>query len=158
MVSEDRFRRVMGHFATGVTVVATRDREGEPLGLTVNAFTSVSLEPPLVLVCLHVDADAHDPVLEAGHFGVSILTSDQEELAFRFAQAESDTRFRGVEYEDGPLGSPLLRGSLGWLECRVEEVFPGGDHSIVVGEVVACEPREGDPLAFFRGNLKGLGW
>lgn len=157
MVGEEAFRRVMGHFATGVTVVASRRGGREPVGLTVNAFTSVSLEPPLVLVCLHKEAQAHDPLLESGHFGVSFLGSNQEELALRFSRSQVEDRFAGVDVVEGPLGSPLISGALAWLECAVREVHPGGDHSIIVGEVVDCGVGMGDPLLFFRGRLMGLG-
>ena len=153
MVGQEKFRRVMGHFATGVTVVASRKADGEPVGLTVNAFTSVSLEPPLILVCLHRDADAHDHLLEAGHFGVSFLTADHGELALKFSMADPDDRFPEVEIEDGPLGSPLILGALGWMECSVRQVHSGGDHSIIVAEVVDCEAGDGDPLLFFGGSL-----
>ncbi len=157
MVSEEKFRWVMGHFATGVTVVASRAPDGDPVGLTVNAFTSVSLDPPLVLVCLHKNADGHDSILQAGHFGVSFLAEPQEDLALTFSQADPHDRFPGLQVKDGSLGSPLLEGALGWMECKIVDVHPGGDHSIVVGEVETCEARDGDPLIFFRGNLSGIG-
>ena len=157
MVSEEQFRWVMGHFATGVTVVSSRASDGEPVGLTVNAFTSVSLDPPLVLVCLHKNADGHDPILEAGHFGVSFLAEPQGEVALTFSQADPDDRFPGLQVKDGSLGSPLVEGALAWMECRVVDVHPGGDHSIVVGRVESCDAKDGDPLIFFRGNLSGLG-
>ena len=153
MVSEEQFRRVMGHFATGVTVVASRDEEGEPVGLTVNAFTSVSLDPPLVLICIHRDADARIPLIASGHFGISILKAEQTELALRFSRDDADIRFRDLPFLAGPLGSPLLPGALAWLQCRVESVYPGGDHFIVVGEVTDCDDVEGEALLFFRGTL-----
>jgi flavin reductase (DIM6/NTAB) family NADH-FMN oxidoreductase RutF len=155
MVGEEEFRRVMGHFATGVTVVASRDEDGRAVGLTVNAFTSVSLDPPLVLVCIHQDAEAYDPIRNAGHFGVSILGSGQHDHALTFSEEDTDMRFRHVETLAGRLGSPLVEGSLAWMECKVGDVFPGGDHSIFVGEVVACGADAGDPLLFFRGTLSG---
>lgn len=156
MIGQKKFRTVMGHFSTGVTVVASRKPDGEPVGLTVNAFTSVSLEPPTVLVSLHKDADGHDPILEAGHFGVSILTAEQHELAYRFSEGDPDSRFKALDVEEGSLGSPLIVGALAWLECRIVEVLPGGDHAIVLGEVLDCGGREGDPLLFFRGSLQGV--
>jgi flavin reductase (DIM6/NTAB) family NADH-FMN oxidoreductase RutF len=156
MIGQEKFRTVMGHFSTGVTVVASRKPNGDPVGLTVNAFTSVSLEPPTVLVSLHKDADGHDPILAAGRFGVSILSAEQSELAYRFSHDDPGDRFGGLDVEEGPLGSPLIKGALAWLECRVRDVFPGGDHDIIIGEVVDCGGREGDPLLFFRGSLKGM--
>jgi flavin reductase (DIM6/NTAB) family NADH-FMN oxidoreductase RutF len=155
MVGEEKFRIVMGHFATGITVVASRDAQGEPVGLTVNAFTSVSLDPPLVLVCIHKKAEGHDAVLAAGHFGVSILAEDQGDIAMVFSQEDPLSRFEGVETWDGPLGSPILQGALAWIDCHIEEVFPGGDHSILLGRVQGCEASDGDPVLFFRGALKG---
>ena len=156
MVSQEIFRSVMGHFATGVTVVASRASDGRPVGLTVNAFTSVSLDPPLVMVCIHKEADAHDPLLRAGHFGVSLLKAGQQELAVSFSEDDPEDRFRGLEVVDGPLGSPFLQGALAWIECEVTEVHSGGDHSIVLGKVEECEAREGDPLLFFRGDLADM--
>jgi flavin reductase (DIM6/NTAB) family NADH-FMN oxidoreductase RutF len=155
MVGEETFRRVMGHFATGVTIVASRSPEGEAVGLTVNAFTSVSLDPPLVLVCIHHEADAHDPLIEAGHFGLSFLKSDQGDLALRFSRDDPDQRFLDLDLMQGSLGSPILPDSLAWMECRVHGVFPGGDHSVILGEVVECDSNQGDPLIFFRGSLMG---
>lgn len=156
MVDEEKFRRVMGHFATGVTVVTSRDRDGVPVGLTVNALTSVSLDPLLLLVCLHREAGPHDPLLESGVFAVNILRRDQGDLAIRFASGDTRERFHGMDVQDAPLGSPLLPEVLGWVECTVHAVHPGGDHSIVVGRVSACEAGEGGPLLFFRGELEGL--
>jgi len=156
MIGQEEFRTVMGHFSTGVTVVASRKPNGDPVGLTVNAFTSVSLDPPTVLVSLHKDAAGHDPLLEAGHFGVSILSAGQHDLAYRFAEEDPEERFLGLDVEEGALGSPLMKGALAWLECRVQAVFPGGDHNIVLGEVVDCGGGKGDPLLFFRGSLQGI--
>jgi flavin reductase (DIM6/NTAB) family NADH-FMN oxidoreductase RutF len=156
MIGQEKFRTVMGHFSTGVTVVASRKPNGEPVGLTVNAFTSVSLAPPTIMVSLHKDADGHDPLLEAGHFGVSILSAEQHELAYRFSEGDPDRRFQELNVEAGVLGSPLIEGALAWIECRVAEVFQGGDHDIIIGEVVDCGAREGDPLLFFRGSLQGI--
>lgn len=156
MISELKFRDVMGHFATGVTVVTTRGLHGRPLGMTVNAFTSVSLDPLSVLVCIHKEAASHDPLLEAGIFAVNVLDREQGAVAARFAASDALERFRDFKVVDGPLGSPLLPDALAWLECRVEGVFPGGDHSIILGEVMACDARDGNPLLFFRGTL--MGW
>jgi flavin reductase (DIM6/NTAB) family NADH-FMN oxidoreductase RutF len=146
----------MGHFATGVTVVTSRGYEGAPIGVTVNAFCSLSLEPILVLVCLHGRASSHDPLLARGCFAVNILARGDVDLARRFAAGQERDRFRDVPWKAAANGSPLLEGCLGWLECRVWQVFPGGDHSVIVGEVVGCGASEGDPLLFFRGELGGL--
>jgi flavin reductase (DIM6/NTAB) family NADH-FMN oxidoreductase RutF len=153
MVGTEKFREIMGHFATGVTIVTARSRNGEAVGLTVNAFTSVSLEPLLVLVCVHREASTHDPLLEAGYFMVNVLDRTQEEMATRFSEPEVQDRFRGLETMDGPMGSPILLGSMAWLECRVKEVVPGGDHSIILGEVLEGEALGGEPLIFLRGRF-----
>jgi 3-hydroxy-9,10-secoandrosta-1,3,5(10)-triene-9,17-dione monooxygenase reductase component len=153
MIEELRFREVMGHFATGVTIVGARSPEGVPVGLTVNAFTSVSLNPPLVLVCIHRLAESHDPLIRSGYFAVSVLTREQDALAWRFSAGEAETRFVGLESWDCPMGSPRFPGALAWLECSVRDVHPAGDHSIIVGEVLSCDDGQGEPLLFFRGRL-----
>ena len=154
MVQQDKFRTVMGHFPTGVTVVTTRDSRGEPLGLTVSAFTSVSLEPELILICVHKDAGPHDALLERGSFAVNVLSAEQDEVAIRFATGPTRERFRGVESREGPLGNPIFP-CLAWLACEVREVWPGGDHSVILARVRACDAREGEPLLWFRGKLEG---
>ena len=153
MVTEEKFRHVMGHFATGVTILASRGPGGEPVGLTVNAFTSVSLDPPLILVCVHKEAEAHESILRSGHFGLSFLRRDQEQLALTFAMSDPEERFEGTGVEVSPAGSPIIPGAIAWLDCRVEGTYPGGDHSVIVGRVVACEAEGGDPLLFFKGSL-----
>jgi flavin reductase (DIM6/NTAB) family NADH-FMN oxidoreductase RutF len=153
MVGREKFRKIMGHFATGVTVVTARSRRGKAVGLTVNAFTSVSLDPLLVLVCLHREASTHDPLLDSGYFAINMLDRSQEHLGVRFAEAEDEDRFLGLDPMTGPMGSPILLGSMAWLECRVKDVIPGGDHSIVLGEVVEGESLGGEPLMFFRGDF-----
>jgi len=156
MIEERRFRGVMGHFATGVTVVTTCGEGGAPVGLTVSAFTSVSLDPPLVLVCIHKDASAHDLLVREASFAVCVLSKDQEELAVRFASLEPEERFQNLTLEESPLGNPLLPDALAWLDCRVTEVFPGGDHSVVLASASECQAREGEPLIFYKGELRGL--
>jgi flavin reductase (DIM6/NTAB) family NADH-FMN oxidoreductase RutF len=156
MLEEARFREVIGHFATGVTVVTARDEEGFPVGLTVSALTSVSLQPTLLLICLQRDAESHDQIVQCGVFAANILAAHQGPLAMDFAQSPPEDRFQGLEVSDAPLGSPLLPGTLAWLECRVREVWPGGDHSVILGEVTACEAQPGEPLLFYRSQLRGI--
>ena len=127
------------------------------MGLTVNAFTSVSLNPPLILVCIHKDAESHDHLLDSGLFAVNMLARDQESLAVTFAQEEPSKRFETLEILAGPEGSPLLPGVLAWLECRIQEVHPGGDHTIIVAKVLEGEVLGGEALGFFRGELGSLG-
>jgi flavin reductase (DIM6/NTAB) family NADH-FMN oxidoreductase RutF len=157
MIDEKKFRDVMGHFPTGVTIVTTRGEEGAPLGLTVSAFTSVSLDPVLLLVCIHRAATPHDLLLRRGSFTVNVLSAEHAGMALRFASVETGERFRGLDVEESPLGNPLVSDCLAWLDCRVTEVYPGGDHSIVLAEVVDCEARDGSPLLFHRGALRGIG-
>jgi flavin reductase (DIM6/NTAB) family NADH-FMN oxidoreductase RutF len=149
------FRRIVGRFATGVVVVTTATDEGLH-GLTVNAFCSVSLEPPLVLVCVDRLARGHDRLAEAGAFGVSILADRQEFLAERFAGRAPlvSPRFDGVPYLTAATGAPLLREAVAWLDCRLWAAYDGGDHSIFVGEVLAAElaDERAVPLLFHAGR------
>lgn len=152
MLDERTFRDVVGHFTTGVTLVTSRRPDGRPCGLTANSLASVSLRPLLVLVCLSRSAVSHGCVIEGGAFAVSILGSDDRELADRFARGERDERFDDGTWRTESTGSPVLERALAWLDCRVRDVHDGGDHSIVVGEVVACGAGSGAPLVFYRGE------
>ncbi len=143
----------MGHFPTGVTVVAARGTGDAPVGLTVNSLTSVSLDPPLVLVCIDREASCHDRLIEAGSFAVSILGADQAEVARRFAEGPSDVRFDGVAWRRGAAGDPLVEGCRAWVSCTLEAVYPGGDHSILVGRVAASGVGKGEALAYYRGEF-----
>lgn len=152
------FRRALGAFATGVAVVTYRD-EGRPAGLTVNAFSSVSLCPPLVLVCIDQGAESHDPLLAAGAFGVNLLRAGQDGMSRRFAAKDVPLldRFEGLDWRPGSvLGVPLIDDCLGFLECRTVARHPTGDHTIFVGEVVDLGADEGQPLLFFRGRYGRL--
>ncbi|HET9947762.1 MAG TPA: flavin reductase family protein [Longimicrobiales bacterium] len=154
----DALRAVMARYPTGVTVVTTRDASGGPRGLTVNSFTSVSLDPPLVLVCIHREASAHDVLTREGcTFTVNILSHRQVEVARRFARRPAEGRFDGLDWEPGPSGNPVLAGTAGWLDCAVRDVYEAGDHSIVVGLVTACEAGEARALLFHRGLLGPVG-
>jgi flavin reductase len=148
------FRSVMGRFATGVTVVTTC-KGTEHHGITVNAFSSVSLDPPLVLICIDRSSHVHDILIESGIFAVNFLAEDQENLSNCFA-GHSEHRYRdfcGATFHSAATGAPVLDGTLGYVDCRVVDVFPGGDHSIVVGKVEALEtgPNE-DPLLYYRSS------
>lgn len=156
-VDPPEFRRVLGHLATGVTVVATADPDtGEARGLTANAVTSVSLEPPLVLVCVERDADTHATLSRADHFSINILGEDQEALSRRFASDEIVDKFEGVAFRRESTGAPVLEGVLAWAECRVWARYDGGDHTIFVGRVVAGDAVEGGPLLYYRGGYGRL--
>jgi len=155
-VSKDEFRRALGHFASGVTVVTSKGEDGVPRGITVSAFSSLSLEPPLVLICIDKKASLHDHLKEGGHFAVNILAEDQELVSRRFASKDAD-RFEGLGYSEGETGAPVLSGVLASLECRIVAAYPGGDHTIVVGEVLTTRVSEGSPLAYFRSGYVRLG-
>lgn len=143
-------RETMSSFATGVAVV-TAEHDGELHGMTVNSLTSVSLEPPLLLVCLMRDARSATAVTGSGTFVVNILRKRQDAIADGFAQ-RGERRFAGREVERDELGVPYIPGSVGRIGCSVRAVHPGGDHIIVVGDVRYCESSAGSPLVFYRGR------
>jgi flavin reductase (DIM6/NTAB) family NADH-FMN oxidoreductase RutF len=149
------FRTALRSFAAGVTVVTTRDREGRPSGLTASAFTSVSLDPPLVLVCVDHAATAHPDLRHRGWFAVNILRREQEGLSRRFAVSGGD-KFSGVSCHEGKTGLPLLDGALVTLECRIVEAHEAGDHTIFLGQVEAATVAGGQPLVYFHGAYHGL--
>lgn len=155
MVTSDKFRQVMGNFATGITVVTTVDKNRKPYGLTVNSFTSVSLDPLLVLVCLDNKLTGLQAFADSKRFGVSLLSEAQEDLSRMFAQKDSE-RPAGVYFE-GTLGMPLLRNSIAIMECNTIAMHPAGDHTIFVGHVEHAEVLEaGKPLLYFRGKYQTL--
>jgi flavin reductase ActVB len=143
----DDFRGALAQFATGVTVVTTRNAAGQPLGLTVSAFCSVSLDPPLVLVCVEHGADANPGLRDTGLFGVSVLAEHQEDLSRAFA-CKGPEKFQDLTLVDGPHGVPLVPEALARLECRVTAAHPAGDHTIYVGEVVSMIVEPGRPLLY----------
>jgi flavin reductase (DIM6/NTAB) family NADH-FMN oxidoreductase RutF len=150
-------RRVLGHFATGVTVV-TANPGGEPVGMVANSFTSVSLQPPLVLFCAGVESETWPRIREATGFCVNVLGHHQRELAVSFARKGSD-RYEGVELAERADGPPRLAGAIAHIDCRIGAEYPGGDHTIVVGEVLELAVAEADtaalaePLIFYRGGF-----
>ncbi|MDH3271459.1 MAG: flavin reductase family protein [Gemmatimonadota bacterium] len=146
-------REVMGTYPTGVTVVAGADAEGLPYGLTVNSFTSVSLDPPLVLVCIGHASTSHARLITAQTFTINVLAADQSEVALRFAREPSDGRFEEVDWTPAASGAPIIEGSAAWLECSVHEVLSGGDHSILVGRVERAAVTERPVLVFHRGRM-----
>jgi 3-hydroxy-9,10-secoandrosta-1,3,5(10)-triene-9,17-dione monooxygenase reductase component len=149
------FRRALGQFATGVTVVTTRDAAGRPQGLTVNAFCSVSLEPPLVLVCVDQRSEVNPGLLSSRLFGVSVLAEDQEPMSRRFAEGGNE-KFSGLPLLAGTSGVPLLPGALVHIECRVTTAHPGGDHTIYVGEVLRLAVSPGRPLLYHGSSYRRL--
>ena len=145
------FRDALSRFSSGVVVVSVRDRLGVDHGMTVSAFSAVSLTPPLVLACIGHDATIAGAVATADRFGASILSSAQRALAVKFAEPHAN-RFDGVAIARGATGVPLLPGALAHLECRVVSRHEAGDHTIVVGEVMHAATFDGTPLVYFCGN------
>ncbi len=149
----DEFKAVMGRFATGVTVVTTR-LGAMRAGITVNAFCSVSLDPPLVLICIDRASRVHDLLIQAGIFAVNLLTTRQEEVARCFA-GQADRRwqeFCGCVTHIVATGAPVFDESLGFVDCHITDVFAGGDHSIILGQVEALGTSEGEPLLYYRSH------
>ena len=154
-VDEAQFRQLLGRFATGVTVITARDADGHPRGMTANSLASVSLEPPLVLVSIDHAAAMHDLLMTSPAFAINILASNQETVSRRFAQ-DREARFDGVGYQESPRGLFLLDGALAHLECEREATHEAGDHTILVGRVVAGTTRDSRPLCYFRGGYASL--
>jgi flavin reductase (DIM6/NTAB) family NADH-FMN oxidoreductase RutF len=148
-IDVEGFRAAMAELASGVTVV-TVQADGEDHGFTATSVTSVSVVPMLVLVCVTREQRGHALIERAGHFAVNVLESSQTELGIRFASALVDDRFAGLAVSRAHTGAALLEGCLAWLECVVRHVLPGGDHSIIVGEVLSAEARPGAPLVYHR--------
>lgn len=153
-IEESLFRQAMSHFPSGVTVVTTEHR-GELYGMTVASFASLSLFPPLILICVGRNMQTHGAIAAAKRFGVNILGLDQKDLSAQFA-SRSDDKFAGVEYRMGNLGVPLLDGAICTLECNLFNQLDGGDHSIFVGVVEHAGTREGSPLVYFRSGYREL--
>ncbi len=153
-VADTEFKLALSHFVSGVTVVTT-EADGRPYGMTVASFASLSLHPPLVLVCIEKNVKTHDAIAAAGKFGVSILSQEQTDISAKFA-SRSDDKFAGVDVTRGELGVPLIAGSLTTLECTLRETLPGGDHTIYLGEVVDAQTREGIPLLYFRSGYREM--
>jgi 3-hydroxy-9,10-secoandrosta-1,3,5(10)-triene-9,17-dione monooxygenase reductase component len=150
------FRTVLGHFATGVTVVTAMDGD-EPVGVAANAFTSVSLDPPLVLFCVARDSSTWPRIERSGHFTVNILGEHQEDVCRTFATRGVD-RFSEVDWHVGTGGSPVLHGVLAYIDCELWATYDGGDHVIVVGRVLDLGiTDDARPLVFFRGGYGRLG-
>jgi flavin reductase ActVB len=143
------FRQTMSRYASGVTIVTTMDEDGTPWGLTANAVSSVSLHPPLVLVCIDKKANTYEVMTKASFFAINVLNRRQDELSLLFATRGAD-KFAAVPYQVGATGVPLLPDvSIAVIECRMFAQYPGGDHTIIVGEVVAASVSEGQPLLFY---------
>lgn len=157
-VTTAEFRRAMGRFATGVTVITSVGADGRPVGTTANAVSSLSLDPPLLLACFAVESQTLAAIRAHGAFTVNILAAPQEELSANFARRGLAADWDGVPHQPGPAGSPRLHGVLATLDCTVEHRLPGGDHEIVIGRVRDAQTGDGDnaPLLFWRGQYASL--
>lgn len=145
----------MGHLVAGVSVVAARAAEGRVLGMTASAVASLSLEPPMLLVCVDRSAEIHDTLVSAPLFSLNILAAGQRELALRFA-TRGEQHFDGLDVGISPGGLPRIRGALAHFECRRGSVYDGGDHSIVTGTVEWAATDDGAPLCYFRSGYPEL--
>ncbi len=154
-VEQEDFKNAMSRFASGVTVVSTKDAAGKLHGITVSAFCSVSLEPPMVLICIEKSTVSHYAFEESSVFVVNILRDSQADASERFA-APFEDKFEEVEFYPGIEGIPVLKDALASLECRLTFSYHGGDHSIFVGQVENVTVNDGDPLVYFCGEYSGL--
>ncbi|MEM8532459.1 MAG: flavin reductase family protein [Chloroflexota bacterium] len=153
-IDEARFRQTMGYFASGVTVVTTHHND-HPYGITVSSFASLSLRPPLILVCIDTSLRTHDAILSAGRFAVNFLEKQQEHISRQFASRDDD-KFASIPWSKGQLGLPLLENVHATIECKLYNTLPGGDHSIFIGEVAFTEVYEGSPLLYYRRGYHEL--
>src|SRR5277367_4517466 len=150
-----RFREVLGHFATGITIVTATD-EGEPVGFSCQSFSALSLNPPMVILAPAKSSTSWPRIAEAGAFCVNILADDQEAICLNFAVSGGD-KFEGVVWTAGPAtGAPVISGSLASIECTLGAIYEGGDHELVTGHVVGMEVGAGAPLIFYRSGFGGF--
>jgi flavin reductase (DIM6/NTAB) family NADH-FMN oxidoreductase RutF len=156
VISPDDFRKVLGHFASGLTVITTCDADGRPTGLTASAFTSVSLDPPLILVCVAHKSQSYPAMMDRGRFAVNFLRSEQEDISRRFATSRLD-KFDGVPHRMTELGLPVLTEALAHVECVTVNKYVEGDHTVFIGRVEDCGTSDGTPLLYFRGTYARLG-
>ena len=151
----NHFRKACAQFATGITIPTVLGADGKPHGFTANSFTSVSLSPPIVLICVDRKANIIDHFRQASSFGINVLSETQQHLSNRFAGRGLD-RFEGVNWKAGELGVPLIDGAIAHLECGLKEKLEVGDHCIFLGEVLVVKITEGAPLLYFQGRYETL--
>ena len=153
-IDSDTQRQIMGMFATGITVVSMRISDDETWGMTANAFTSLSLDPPLVLVAVK-QGQTHENLKKAGHFAINILSADQQDISDRFAFT-GPKDFSGLNTTTDVTGAPILQDTLGYVDCEIHEVLAGGDHDIFIGKIIGGKLGEGAPLLYFSGGYANL--
>jgi flavin reductase (DIM6/NTAB) family NADH-FMN oxidoreductase RutF len=157
VIGPDEFRHVLSHFPSGVTIVTTCDKATAPTGLTVSAFTSLSLDPPLILVCVDHKAQSYAALRDSACFAVNVLSTGQEAASRRFASTRTVDKFNGVPYHVSDLGLPLLDEALVSLECAKISAHVEGDHTIFVGRVERTTvSSKGEPLVYYRGQYNRL--
>ncbi|MEP3275451.1 MAG: flavin reductase family protein [Stappiaceae bacterium] len=149
-------RDVLGCFATGVAVVTTCDTDAVPVGMTINSFASVSLDPPEILWSIASNASSRNAFVNHGAFAINIMSAQDKDRTLQFARPAED-KFRGVDWRPGWRGVPVLSLAMATLECELKQCIPSGDHEIVIGSVKAIDRRSGDPLIFYRGEFSELG-
>jgi len=154
-IEQQLFRRVCGKYATGITVVTVLDDNEAPQGMTANSFTSVSLDPPLVLFCIDRRTNFLNHFLPGKPHAINVLEEGQQDLSTCFARSGGD-RFQGVEWSPGANGAPILTDVLASLECRVDQLVEAGDHIVVIGEVSHATWRDGQPLIYFNSGYQSL--
>jgi flavin reductase (DIM6/NTAB) family NADH-FMN oxidoreductase RutF len=157
VLGPEEFKRALAQFASGVTIVTTVDPQGRPTGLTASAFTSVSLTPPMILVCVAHSSNSYPSLRAAERFAVNILSQGQDKLSNRFATSSipGPEKFEGVEFRKSALGLPLLDGAMVHIECTTAHAYPGGDHTIFVGQVESAHVADtpaAEPLLYYRGR------
>jgi flavin reductase (DIM6/NTAB) family NADH-FMN oxidoreductase RutF len=155
-VTADEFRQACGRFATGVAVATALDAQSAPHGLTVSSFTSVSLDPPLILICVGHAVTCIDVFRTAKYFGVNVLEKGQREISEKFARKGED-RFTGTPWGPGETGVPMIPGAIAQMELEVFQRIPSGDHDIFVGRMVRAVVADGDPLLYFAGQYREIG-
>jgi flavin reductase (DIM6/NTAB) family NADH-FMN oxidoreductase RutF len=154
--SASAFKAAMRRFPTGVTVV-TSLRNGEPRGVTVSAFASVSIDPPMLLICINRQARSYLYISTSRIFCVNVLAGDQRDLAERFSGKRTDNQFEGVPYDVDTTGAAVLRGTLAHFDCTVTEELRAGSHSVFIGHVLSCTARNGSPLGYYNGDFHDFG-
>jgi (E)-2-((N-methylformamido)methylene)succinate hydrolase len=154
-VARDDFRRACGRFATGIAIAGALDPHGVPHGLTINSFTSVSLDPPLILICIAHSAASREIFSNAASFALSLLREDAQAVSERFAR-QTHHRFEGLAWQPGKNGAPLVSGALAEIECVVRRRIEAGDHDILLGEVTRADSHTGEPLVYFGGHYRHL--
>jgi len=155
MLDLTRFRQCLSKFATGVTVITCSNSEGDCFGITANSFSSVSLEPPLILWSIAKVSNSLQAFLDAGYFAINVLELGQQPVSKLFARSKHDI-FDGVDYESSENGAPLLKNTLAWFECRTDNVHDCGDHHIIIGEVIDYRSNDGGPLVFYDGQYQTI--